>query len=124
MPAGCNIGLKNVIHQRAQTSTLWWEVLDKLRGVVSGYVIFTNREVLWGLVAVHPGATNQWPQTTLFSQVLLPLDTKPSGLDTGITEVTTQTPTLVANMDTDRCTTPPFGIEGENQYLLVITTSI
>ena len=33
-------------------------------------------------------------------------------------------PPLVANVDTDRCTTPPFGMEGENWYLLVITTSI
>ena len=97
----------------------------ELREVVSEYVTFTNGDVLQGLGAVHPVATNQWPQTTLFSRVLSPLGDEPSGLDTGFTEATTQTPPpLVANVDKDRCTTPPFGMEGENQYLLVITTSI
>ena len=97
----------------------------ELRETVSEYVTFTNRDVLWGLGVVHPGATNQWPQTTLFSPELLPPGFEPSGLDTSFTEVTTKTPPpLVAGVDTDRCTTPPFGTEGENWYLLVITTSI
>ena len=97
----------------------------ELREVVRDYVTFTNWDVLWGLGAVHPGATNQWPKTTLFSQVLLPPGNEPSGLDTGFTEATTQTaPPCVADVDTDRCTTPPFGTEGEDWYLLVITTSI
>ena len=69
---------------------------------------------------VHPGATSQWPQTTLFSQVLLALVNE---LD--FTEATTHTaPPVVANVDMARCTIPPFGTERENHYLLVITTSI
>ena len=97
----------------------------ELREVVREYVTFTNWDVLQGLGAVHPGATNQWPQTSLFSQVLLLPGDEPSGLDTGFTEATTQTaPPFVANVDMDRCTTPPFGMEGENQYQLVVTTSI
>ena len=97
----------------------------ELREVVRDYVAFTNWDILQGLGAVHPGAPNQWPQATLFSQVLSPSADEPSGLDTGFTEATTQTaPPLVANVDMDRCTTPPFGTEGENWYLLVITTSI
>ena len=57
--------------------------------------------------------------------MLLSLGDEPSGLDTGFTEATTETPPpLVADVDVDRCTTPPFGMEGENQYLLVVTTSI
>ena len=97
----------------------------ELRELVREHVTFTNWDVLWGLGAAHPGATNQWPHTTLFSQVLLPPGNKPSGLDTGFTEATTQTaPPVVASVDMARCTTPPFGMERENQYLLVVTTYI
>ena len=65
------------------------------------------------------------PQTTLFSQVLLPPGNEPSELDTGFMEATTETaPLAVADVDTARCTTPPFGMERENHYLLVVTTSI
>ena len=61
----------------------------------------------------------------LFSRVLLPPGDKPSGLTAGFTEATTQTaPPLVANVDIGRCTTPLFGTERENKYLLVISTSI
>ena len=97
----------------------------ELREAVRGYVTFTNLDVLWGLGVVYPGATNQWPQTTLFSQVLLLPGNKSSGLDTGFTEATTQTaPLAVANVDMARCTTQPFGMEREKQYLLVVTTSM
>ena len=73
---------------------------------------------------VNPGATNQWPQTSLSSQVVLPLGKESSGLDTGFTEATTQTTSPAAtDMDVVRCINPLFGTENENQYLLVITTS-
>ena len=86
----------------------------ELREAVREHVTFTNWDVLWGLGAVHLGATNQWPQISLFSQVLLPPGNEPSGLDTSFTDATTQTaPLVVAN-----------GIERENWYLLVITTSV
>ena len=52
----------------------------ELREAVKEYVTFTNWDVLWGLGAVYPGATNQWPQTTLFSQVLLPPSKRPVNL--------------------------------------------
>ena len=42
----------------------------ELRETVPEHVTFTNWDVLWGLGAVHLGATKWWPQTTLFSQVL------------------------------------------------------
>ena len=121
----CNIGLKSInLPESPDFCPLAGGVVE-LREAVREYVTFTNWDVLQGLGMVHPGATNQWPQTTLFSWVLLWLGNEPSGLDTGFTEATTQTtPPLVANVDTDRCTTPPFGTEGENQYLLVITTCI
>ena len=97
----------------------------ELREVVIEHIKFTNWDILPGLGAVHPGATNQWPQTSLFRQVLLPLGDEPSELDAGFTEATTLTdPPVAADVDTARCTTPPFGTEGENWYLLVITTSI
>ena len=38
----------------------------ELRETVQEHVTFTNRDVLQG----YPGDTNQWPQATLFSQVL------------------------------------------------------
>ena len=78
---------------------------------------------LQGLGAVNPGATNQGPQTSLSSQVVPPLGKESNGLDTGSTETTTQT-TSPAATNMDRCVNPPFGMESENQYLLVITTSI
>ena len=39
----------------------------ELREVVSEYVTFTNGDILQGLETIYPGATNQWPKTTLFS---------------------------------------------------------
>ena len=39
----------------------------ELRKAVREYITFTNWDVLWSLGAVYPGATNQQPQTTLFS---------------------------------------------------------
>ena len=39
----------------------------ELRETVQGHVTFTNWDVLMGFGVVHPGDTNQWPQTTLFS---------------------------------------------------------
>ena len=92
----------------------------ELRETVREHVTFTNWDILWGIRAVHPGATSQWHQTTLFSQVLLALVNE---LD--FTEATTHTtPPVVADVDTARCTTPPFGTERENCSPLVVTTSI
>ena len=92
----------------------------ELREAVWEHVTFTNWDILWGLAVVHLGATNWWPQTTLFSWVLLQLGNKLS-----FTEVTTKTaPPVVADMDMARCTTPLFGTERENWYLLVVTTSV
>ena len=92
----------------------------ELREKVWEHVTFTNWDILQGIGAVHLGATSQWPQATVFSQVLLTLVDK---LD--FTEATTHTaPPAVADVDMARCTTPLFGMERENCYLLVITTSI
>ena len=92
----------------------------ELREMVWEHVTFTNWDILQGLTAVHLGATNQWPQATLFAQVLLP---PVNELD--FTEATIHpTSPIIANVDTARCTTPPSGKERENGYLLVITASV
>ena len=97
----------------------------ELREAVKEHVTFTNWDILCGLGVVNPGATNQWPQTSLSSWVVLPLGDQPSGVDTGFTEATTQTASpATTKVDTTRCITPLFGTERENWYLLVVTTSI
>ena len=97
----------------------------ELRESVRECITFTSWDVFWDLGAVYQGATNQWPQATLFSQVLSLLGNKSGELDTGFTEAITQTaPLAAADVDMARCTTPPFGMERENCYLLVMTTSI
>ena len=92
----------------------------ELRETVQEYVTFTNGDILLDLGAIHLGATNQWPQTTLFSWVLSPLvkeqDFKEATIHT--------TPPVGADVDTARCTTPLSGMERENWYLLVITASV
>ena len=56
---------------------------------------------------------------------MLPLGDEPSKPDTGFTEATTQTVSpATTNTEPIRHTTPLVGTEAENQYLLVITTSI
>ena len=93
----------------------------ELRGAVREYITFTNWDFLWGLGAVYPGATNQQPQTNLFSWVLSLLGNESSGLDTGFMEATTQSvPPAGADVDTARCTVPASGMERENHYLLVL----
>ena len=97
----------------------------ELREAVREHVTFTNWDILQGLGAVHPGATNQWPQTSLCNQAMPPLGEESSGLDTSFTEATTQTTSPAAtDMDTVSHGNPPFGMESKTQYLLVITTSI
>ena len=99
--------------------------VPELGEAVREYITFTNWEVFWGLGADYQGATNQWPQATLVCQILLLPGNKSGELDTGFTEDTIQTaPPAIANVDMARCTTPPFGMERENHYLLVITASI
>ena len=92
----------------------------ELRETVQEYVTFTNGDILQGLGAIHPGATYQWPQTTLLSWVLSLLLKEQD-----FTEATIHTtPPIAADVDTARCTTPPSGMERENWYLLVITASV
>ena len=92
----------------------------ELREIVWEHVTFINWDVLWWLGAVHPGATNWWLQTTLFSQVLSPLVEEHNFM-----EATTHTTSpIVADGDMARCTTLPSGTERENWYLLVITASV
>ena len=97
----------------------------ELREAVREHIMFTSWDILWGLGRVNPGAMNQWPQTSSSSRVVLPLGNKPSELDTGFTEATTQTASpATTNVEPIRHITPPVGMEGENQYLLVVTASI
>ena len=97
----------------------------ELREMVKEHVVFTNWDLLWDLGRAGLRATNQWPQTSSSSGVMLPLGDEPSKPDTSFTEATTQT---VSPATTDaepiRHTTSPVGTEGENWYLLVITASI
>ena len=91
----------------------------ELRETVWEYVTFNHWDVVQGLGAIHLGFTSQWLQTTLFSSILsLPVE----GQD--FMETTTHTTSPIAEEDMTRCTTPPSGTEGENQYLLVITASV
>ena len=93
--------------------------------MVKEQVVLTNSDLLWDLGRVDPRAMNQWPQTSSSCGVIPPLGNEPSKPNTGFTEATTQT---VSPATTDaepiRHTTPPVGTEGENQYLLVVTTFI
>ena len=93
--------------------------------MVKEHFVFTNWDLLWDLGRVDPRAMNQWPKTSSSSGVVLPLGDEPSEPDTGFTEATTETVSLaVTNAEPIRHTTPLVGMEGENWYLLVITTSI
>ena len=50
---------------------------------------------------------------------------EPGKPNTGFTDASTQTISpAMTNAEPVRCTTPPVGTEGENWYLLVVTTSI
>ena len=56
---------------------------------------------------------------------MLPLVDKHGKPDTSFTEASTQTVSpAMTDAESVRCTTPPVGMEGENQYLLVVTTLI
>ena len=83
----------------------------ELRKTVQEYVTFTNWDILWSLGVIHLGATNQWPQNTLFSQVLSQPVKEQDFMEATIHTVS---PT-VADVDMARCTTPPSGTERENQ---------
>ena len=97
----------------------------ELREMVKEHIVFTNWALLRDLGRVDPRAMNQWPQTSSSSGVMLPLGNEPSKPDTSFREATTQTiPPAMTNAEPIRHTTPPVGMEGENQYLLVITASI
>ena len=97
----------------------------ELREMVKEHVAITNWDLLWDLEKVDLRAMGQWPQTNLSRRVILPLGDEPSKTDTSFTEATTQTISL-AETDTEplRHTTPLVRVEGENWYLLVVTTSI
>ena len=61
------------------------------------------------------GLQTSRPKPPCLAKYCCKLGNEPIGLDTGFTEATTQTPPpLVADVDMDRCTTPLFGMEGEN----------
>ena len=93
--------------------------------MVREHIVFTNWGLLQDLGRVNPGAMNWWPQPSLSSRIVPPLGDEPSELDTDFTEATTQTASLAAScLELLRHITPPGGMEEENQYLLVITTSI
>ena len=97
----------------------------ELREMVKEYIVITNWDLLWDLEKVDPRAMNQLPQTNLSRRVIMPLGDEPNKTNIGFTEATTQTISL-AETDTEpiRHTTPPVGVEGENQYLLVVTALI
>ena len=97
----------------------------ELREMVKEHVVFTNWDFLQDLRRVDPRAMNQWPQTSSSCGVMLLLGDEPSEPDTSFTEATTQTISpAVTDAEPIRHTTPPVGMEGENQYLLVLTASI
>ena len=97
----------------------------ELREMVREHIMFTNWDLLQGLGRVNPGVTSQWPHPRSSSRVVPPLGNEPSEPDTGLTEATTQTASLAMScIEPLRCITPLDGMEEENWYLLVITTSI
>ena len=87
----------------------------ELRETVQEHVTFTNWDIFQGLGVVYSGATNQWHQATIFSQVLSLLVEEQDFM-----EATTHTASpVVADVN---ILLP--GMEGENWYLLVITASV
>ena len=73
------------------------ESVVELRETVQEHVTFTNWDILWGLMAVHSGATNQWPRAMLSCWVLSPPVDKPD-----FTEATTHIASPVsANVQLD-----------------------
>ena len=86
----------------------------ELREAVREYVTFTNCDVFQDLGVVYPGATNQQPQTTLFSQVLLPPGNESSELYTGFTEATTQT---AAQLLLTQLDVPPHHLEWKGKTI-------
>ena len=103
------------------------ESVIELREMVKEHIMFTNWDLFWGLGRVNPGAMSQWLQPSLssFARIVLPLGNKPSELDTGFTEATTQTASPdMSNVEPTGHIIPPDGTEEKNQYVLVITTLI
>ena len=99
----------------------------ELRERVREHVMFTKWDIVWGLGRVNPGATSQWPQTSSssFGRMEPPLDDQPGEQDTCLMEATTQTASLaMSDVELTRCITPPDRMEEQNQYVLIITTSI
>ena len=99
----------------------------ELRERVKKHVMFTKWDFIWGLGRVNLGATSQWPQTnsTGFGGIEPLLGDQPFEQDASFMEATTQTasPTM-SNVELTRPITPPDRMEEENQYVLVITTSV
>ena len=93
--------------------------------MVREHIMFTNWDLFWDLGRVNPGAMSQWPQPSSSSRIVLPLGDEPSELDTSFTEATAQTTSLaMSDVEPTRHIIPPDGMEEENWYLLLITTSI
>ena len=118
MPEDCSIGWRS-----PDFCPLVGSIVE-LREMVREHM-FTNWDLLQDLGRVNLGAPNQWSQPGSSSRVVLPLGNEPRELDTGFTESTTQTVSPTTNdVELIQCITPQDGIEEENQYLLVVTTSI
>ena len=91
----------------------------ELKEAVQEHVTFNHWDVVQGLGAIHLGSTSRWPQTTLLSCLLRP---PVEGQD--FMEATTSTILSTVEEDMTECTTWPPGIEGEKQYLFVVTASV
>ena len=98
------------------------------------HVVFTKWDIIQGLGRVNLGATSQWLQTssTSFERMDPPLSPRPTPIDnqpveqnTSFMEATTQTISPAMSwVELTRPITPLDRMEEENQYILVITTSI
>ena len=88
----------------------------ELREMVREYVVFNHWDVVQDLGATHLEPTHCQPHATLFSHVLSLL-----GEEQEQREATTH---AAMEEDMTRCITLPSRMERENQYLLLITTSV
>ena len=91
------------------------------------HVVFNDWDIFLDLERVNPEATSQWHQTSLsgLSRMGSPLDNQPGKENIHFMEAATQTASpAMMDVELTRHITPPDRMEEENQYVLVITTSI
>ena len=86
---------------------------------VREHVTFNHQDVVQGLGVIHLGSTSHWPQTTIFSCILLLL-----GEGREFKEATTHTISPIIEEDMTEGTILPTRKERENTYLLVVTASV